>query len=196
MPALPSSLALELIRASTASAHRALENTLEVAQPDAGEPAYARYLEALWGWLAPLESALWLAAWPEAIVAPARSGKIRWIEADLRARGRDASSIASLPRQLVLPRLDSIAERFGAAYVVEGSQLGGQSLLRQLGPRISPLPVRWLEGYGRDTAARWRSFVAALGAHLTSRADAELAAQSARTTFELAHAWFAERGVA
>lgn len=196
MPAPSSSLALELIRASTASAHRALENTLEVGRPDAGESAYTRYLEALWGWLAPLESALWAAAWPEAIAAPARSGKLRWIEADLRARGRDPSWIAALPRQLTLPRLDSIAERFGAAYVVEGSQLGGQFLLRRLGPRISPLPARWLEGYGRETPARWRSFVAVLGAQLTSRADAELAAHSARTTFELAHDWFAQRGVA
>ena len=190
-----SSLALEIIRAFTADAHRALESTLEIGRPDAGEPAYLRYLEALWGWLDPLESALWAAHWPESIAATTRSGKTRWIEADLRARGRNADSIARLPRQLALPPLDGAAQRFGVAYVVEGAQLGGQYLLRRLAPRLAPLPARWLEGYGSDTARHWRSFVVALGAQLQSHGEAEAAAHSARSTFELAHAWFAMRGV-
>jgi heme oxygenase len=188
--------ALELIRASTADVHQALESTLEVARPDAGEAAYGRYLAALLGWLEPLEQRLWSLEWPSPVVPALRTGKTRWIEADLRARGSSAAQISALPRQRALPPMSSLAQRFGAAYVVEGAQLGGQVLLRRLGPRLAPLPARWLEGYGHDTGGRWRSFLTALGSSVHERADAELAAGSARVTFELAQAWFAARGVA
>lgn len=188
--------ALEAIRASTAEVHRELEQRLEIARDDAGEGAYRRYLSAVLGWLEPLERQLWTASWPTPALPIGRSGKADWIASDLRARGLSALEIAQIPRQSSLPPLDTLAQRFGVAYVVEGAQLGGQHLLRTLGPRLSPLPVRWLEGYGRDSAHKWRSFLGELAAHLHDRADAQLAAQSARITFELARHWFVQRGAA
>lgn len=188
--------ALEKLRAATADVHRALEATLEVAQPDAGAGAYARYAAAVFGWLEPLEAPLWSPPWPAAIAAAARTGKVRWVESDLRAHGLGDAEISALPRQRELPPLGSVAERFGVAYVVEGSQLGGQVLLRRLAPRLSPLPARFLEGYGAAGGQRWRAFVAELGSQLGERAELERAAESARCTFELVRGWFSSRGVA
>jgi heme oxygenase (biliverdin-IX-beta and delta-forming) len=190
------SQALELIRSTTAPVHQTLERALAIGRADADEGAYVRHLEALLGWLEPLEALLWSGGWPESVTPATRSGKIAWIEADLRARGRSERELAALPRQRALPPLGSLSQRFGVAYVVEGAQLGSRALLQRLGPRLAPLPVRWLQGYGSDSADRWRSFVAALCASLADQAQARSAAQSARATFALAHAWFVRRGVA
>jgi heme oxygenase len=184
-----------MFRAATATAHRTLEQKLEIARTDADDATYTRYLAAVIGWLEPLESPLWSGGWPAAVTPTARSGKVAWIEADLRARGMNERDIAALPRQTKLPALDSLAHRFGVAYVVEGAQLGGQTLLRTLGPRLVR-PTRWLEGYGPETGARWRAFLAAVEAHLTTRADAEVAAENARATFAWIDEWFTLRGVA
>jgi heme oxygenase len=153
-------------------------------------------LSAILGWLEPLELELWSSAWPDAVAPAERSGKTLWVQYDLRARGMSAQEIAAIPRQQQLPPLSSVAQRFGVAYVIEGAQLGGQLLLRQLGPKLAPLPTRWLEGYGRETSGKWRAFLDALAVALPAPTDAERAAESARATFELAHAWFAQRGAA
>lgn len=196
MSVVSTSPALEIIRAATADAHRRLESTLEIGRAEAGEGAYVRYLEAVLGWLAPLEPLLWSGPWPAPVAAPARDGKVAWAEADLRARGRSDRQLSALPRQRALPPLTSLAQSFGVAYVVEGAQLGGQVLLRRLGPRLAPRPTRWLEGYGAESGARWRSFAAALGACLRDPEQARSAAEAARRTFELVHGWFALQGVA
>jgi heme oxygenase (biliverdin-IX-beta and delta-forming) len=188
--------ALDIIRAETADAHHALEQQLEVARPDAGEDAYLRYLRALLGWLEPLEALLWQGPWPEAVGVARRAGKARWIVADLHARGLDEAEISAIPRRAVLAEQTSLVQRFGIAYVVEGAQLGGQVLLRRLGPRVAPLPTRFLVGYGRDCAKLWRSFVDALAGALTDDEQARAAAASARAEFEAAHEWFALQGAA
>lgn len=185
-----------MIRAATGDVHRALEHNLEIARSDADDGAYVRYLQALFGWLEPLEAPLWSHGWPEQIGASERSGKTAWLLADLAARGFSGALVEALPRQRVLPPLGSLADRFGVAYVIEGAQLGGQALLRRLGPLLSPRPVRWLEGYGLLGAERWRSFLRALDANVSDARDVQAAAQSARATFELVRAWFSARGVA
>jgi heme oxygenase len=190
------SSALELIRASTADAHQALERGLRVARADAGDDEYTRYLAAVLGWLEPLERPLWSNPWPVSIGAAERDDKAAWIRADLTARGLTAEEIARIPRVRTLPPLGSLAERFGVAYVIEGAQLGGQVLRRQLGPRVAPRPTRWLESYRDQVGVKWRAFLAALAHSLEERADAEAAARAAGATFEWVHAWFARQRVA
>lgn len=188
--------ALAALRAATATAHVALENALEIGRDAADEGAYARYLQAVLGWIDPLERCLWSAPWPAPVEPLARARKTSWIESDLRARGLNDHAISQLPRYTTLPPMPTLAHRFGVAYVVEGAQLGGRSLLRRLGPRIAPLPARWLEGYGHDTSGLWSSFLDALAANVRDRVDVEAAAHNARLTFELAHTWFTARSVA
>lgn len=196
MSAVAASQALEVIRAATAAAHRDLEARLEIARPEAGDDAYLRYLEALVGWLGPLEPALWSGPWPAKVAPSGRHAKFAWLEADLLARGRTSPQIAALPRQHALPPLDSLAQRFGVAYVIEGAQLGGQALLRTLAPRLAPRPTRFLIGYGAESGEKWRTFLSALGLSLRDPRETAHAAESARRTFELVHGWFSARGIA
>jgi heme oxygenase len=190
------SAALHLIRATTTSAHQALEAALAIARPDAGDDTYTRYLEAWLGVLEPLEEPLWASPWPAEVDPSGRAGKAEWVKADLAVRGRSERDLRAIPRQRSLPPLASEPERFGVAYVIEGSSLGGQVLLRRLLPRLETKAARFLEGYRREASAKWRAFVSALGVSLRDPRDAEAAAESARATFAGIHAWFAQRGVA
>jgi heme oxygenase len=185
-----------LIRASTEDVHRELEASLEVARSDADDRAYVRYLEAMLGWVGPLERELWARPWPQRITPKERAGKVAWIESDLRARGLNEWGLAQIPRQAQLPQLESLAQRFGAAYVLEGAQLGGSVLLRRIGPLIAPLPTRWLVGYGPECGDKWRTFLVTLEAELAQRRQAEVAAASARATFEMVREWLSLRGAA
>ena len=196
MPDRLANAALEVIRASTRDAHAALDATLEIARAESGEAEYFRYIGAVLGWLEPLETALWQGPWPDVVAPGERRDKSAWIVSDLRERGLTDAEVAAIPRCESLPPLDSAAARFGAAYVVEGAQLGGRALLKELGPRLAPRRARWLEGYGSETAARWRAFVAALGAELPDGTEARVAAESAQRTFAWVHSWFTLRGVA
>lgn len=187
---------LEVIRAGTRDAHAALESTLEIAKAHSGEQEYFRYIGAVLGWLEPLEAELWQGPWPAVVMPGERRDKSAWIVSDLRDRGLTDEQVSAIPRCHGVPPLRSAAERFGAAYVVEGAQLGGRALLKELGPRLAPRRVRWLEGYGAETAARWRVFLTALEEELGDAAEARVAAETARRTFAWVHSWFAARGVA
>lgn len=154
MLARQANAALEVIRAGTRDAHTSLESTLEIARADAGEREYSRYIGAVLGWLEPLEAELWQGPWPEVVRPRERRDKSAWIISDLRDRGLTDAQVSAIPRCQRVPPLCTAAERFGAAYVVEGAQLGGRALLKQLGPRLAPRRVRWLEGYGAETTVR------------------------------------------
>lgn len=73
---------------------------------------------------------------------------------------------------------------WGLAYVVEGSQLGGQFLYRRLAPRLAPHPLRYLQGTGADTHLRWKAFTRLLNANVQSSFDIQAACAGARAGFD------------
>ena len=182
--------ALDALREVTHGVHVALEQTLIIARPEASADDYRRWAAAMWGWLSTFEATLWSASWPDAVDAAARDGKRAWLAADLRALGVE---VATLPLMPTPPALDSLTQRFGVAYVLEGSTLGGQVLHRQLSPKIAPAEGRHLIGYGAVTGERWQQFSAALGDALISQAQINEASAAARATFTGLHRWLAER---
>ncbi len=192
---LRGSRALALLRSSTNQLHEALEARLVIARPDVTAEQYRDYLAALWGWLVPFEGRLWSAPWPPSVQPELRRNKCLWMLEDMVALGMTRPALEVLPRCDTPAPLSSAAERFGVAYVIEGSQLGGQVLLQRIGPAMAPHTPRYLQGYGAETAARWRSFVTALDATLDDAA-LDVAADTARQTFAGLAEWFAARGVA
>ncbi|RYF27633.1 MAG: heme oxygenase [Comamonadaceae bacterium] len=78
---------------------------------------------------------------------------------------------------------DANAVRWGFAYVVEGSQLGGQVMHRQLAPRLAPHPLRYLQGRGADTGGHWKSFLALLRSHLATPQATAAACIGAQAAF-------------
>ena len=80
------------------------------------------------------------------------------------------------------------ADLTGAAYVLEGSRLGGRLLKNSMADQVDPLPTAFL-GHGESDL--WRGFVEAIGALTFSpseRQRALLAAHSVFTAYEEAFA--------
>lgn len=188
--------ALRALREATGAAHERLEGNLRLALPGAGRHAYTLHVASLWGWLQPVEPALWSGAWPDGADVPARSVKSRWLEEDL-AHARGEGYLRGEPAVNERPvAFGSLAERMGYAYVIEGSTLGGQVLRRRVGPALHPWPARYLEGYGEQAAQRWRDFLALLGAHVDTPDRIDEAARSAMRAFESLEEWFRRQGAA
>ena len=187
--------ALQALRARTGEVHERLERSVKIGSADAGAETYARHVGAMWGWMRSHERPLWDARWPSTIEAPWRACKTGWLEIDIEWARRDGLLREDLPLAPPVP-CDSLAARFGQAYVIEGSMLGGAMLMGRLREKLKPWPLRYLQGYGADTARCWRDFLQALSEHICREEDIEAAAASAHRTFSGIESWLRLRGAA
>jgi heme oxygenase len=79
------------------------------------------------------------------------------LKASLRRLGIPTPSLATAPR---FPALDGCAEALGFLYVIEGSVLGGRTILRSLARAgIDLSGLDFLDPYGPHTAKCWGRFV-------------------------------------
>ncbi|RYF56463.1 MAG: heme oxygenase, partial [Cytophagaceae bacterium] len=96
--------------------------------------------------------------------------KTPWLQADLAHLGQTIPSLPNLFAHW------SPAELLGAAYVGEGSMLGGKTVWHYLqqSPALQPLlaQARFYRGYGADTGPNWRAFGAFVADQPTSHAAA------------------------
>ncbi len=157
------------LRQATAQAHHRLDSGW--AGHDLGEPrAYGGFLAAMAAALVPIEADLALAdpgALPSDWPARRRSAALR---ADLAALG------LPVPPEPAAPRAPTGAEAAGLLYVLEGSRLGGQLLLRQAlasaDPRVRDNTRFLRHGEGQRL---WPSFAAWLGARPAADTDGAVA---------------------
>jgi heme oxygenase len=164
------------LRVATADAHARLDALLS--DLDLRErAAYRIFLEASAAALLPLEDALAAAGvarlfpdWNER----RRGSALRDDLARVGGEARPLALAATLDRDAVL----------GAMYVLEGSRLGGQILLRQAAASPDPV-VAGATAYLRHGAGRhlWPSFLAALERHGEGLADSAGAVAGARLAF-------------
>jgi heme oxygenase len=188
--------ALTTLRTRTAHAHRTLEATLEIAAPDVGKAEYARYVAAMWGWMRGVEDALWSGPWPGSVQPGRRAVKALWLEHDVAAARADGLLCESLPECHDVTADRCPAARFGQAYVIEGSMLGGAFLMQRIGARLAPWALRYLQGYRDDGGELWRGFLQALSVHVRAADEIEAAAAAAEQTFASIGGWLRARGVA
>lgn len=134
---------------------------------------YSRFLQAHATVVLPLEAALDRAGMARCL--PDWSGRRRaaLLSEDLLLLQQ------ALPAPALLPDFTEAAQCWGAAYVLEGSKLGGAVLARRLPAGV---PCGYLRAPA--TAPSWPVFLAALQAAVPERALATLTA-SARATFTL-----------
>lgn len=180
------------LKQETTREHAMAERHVRILDPDATVEMYAKYLRRMLGFHRPMER---LFATHEALAAtgfdaPARR-KQDLIVADLSAVGFDpeASDCDALPY------VEDLADAIGAAYVLEGSTLGGAFILSHLPPSLAALrgtATRFLEGYGRNTGAMWRAFMGIANATLSTESRVERAVISAQDTFQRLTAWLDE----
>ena len=179
----------DLLKAETREHHR----SLEISNPLPNSKAeYLRQLVAFFGFVAPWEERL-ATVLPE--TDPIRLGrdKTGWLEADLEFFGYDAARRRQLPRATTLPSTSSRAAILGAAYVLEGSTLGGQIIARHLTATLQLTGTdgrRFFSSYGERVGSQWQEFRAELLRASSPTNDPGIV-DAAQTTFGLRHGWFA-----
>ncbi|MRW94653.1 heme oxygenase [Duganella sp. FT80W] len=172
---------LSALRAATAERHAELDTRTPLAAPAPDLRAYRDHLRLLEAWLAPLQD--WLDGAGPAQALPARD-YLAQLRADLADPALAAlPAVAPLSMDADWPRDAGTAYRWGVAYVVEGSQLGGAVLYKRLHEQLAPHPLGYLRGQG-SPGPRWQQFLAALRGAVVTAPQIEEACQGARQAFD------------
>jgi heme oxygenase len=176
-------LAVRRLRGATLDLHAAAERHVRILDDDATVATYVRFLERMHGVHVATEAAF--AAHAELAAAgfdaPARC-KSPLIRADLAQLGTVPSE-----SRCVVPDVRGLARGLGAAYVIEGSTLGGAFVRSRL--RIPDVPTAFLAGYGDQTGPMWKRFVAMFE---QARIDIDHAIVAARAMFQALIDWLGE----
>jgi len=183
--------ALERMRAALRPHHDAIERTVALTGDEVTRDHYLDFIARMLGFVEPCEARL-LGASGRPPGDLADRLKVPLLRRTLAALGAEEQVIAELPRATRLPSLDRWPDALGYLYVLEGSTLGGQVLLRHLGPRLglSPAQVAYLRTYDQAVGSMWKSFLAELERGLSASADAERAIlETARRTFITLDRW-------
>lgn len=170
---------LAALRHATHSRHELLDSGLPIGQDDASLADYAAHLALLRAWLGPLHA--WLERHADG--PDFRHGeRLALLEADLAEPGMAAPVFSQ--GDDAWPQDASVAWRWGVAYVIEGSQLGGAVLYGRLRERLAPHPLRYLKGDPAGPGPRWRAFMGALRANVTTPAQIAEACAGACAAFD------------
>ena len=175
------------LRATTRPAHEALELSLGLLG-DIALDEYIRVLIRFHGFWAGWQPQVAALLSEEDLTSPRQ--RLHLIERDLVAFGVPVEALATVPRCPLVDLRDA-AEALGSLYVMEGSTLGGQPILRNIERCLGPTHAAgsaYFNGYGKETSAMWRSFLARL--EQEPIAHAERVGFGATATFERIAWWF------
>ena len=177
---------LAALRLATGARHERLDSGLPLSSPDATLADYAHHLCLLRDWLTPLE--IWLGSCtdgPQGRAGIATAPHLALIEADLAEPSLAAHPCRGRASGAPWPAHASAAWRWGVAYVVEGSQLGGAVLYKRLAVQLAPHPLHYLRGAGEGgPGPRWRAFMAALRAEVRTEGEIAEACAGACDAFD------------
>lgn len=174
---------LAALRTATAARHERLDSGLPLSAPFPTLDDYAVHLCMVRDWLAPLER--WLGGFadgPQAEPSLPATARLPAIQADLAEPGMP--EVAPLRPAAAWPADAGAAWRWGVAYVIEGSQLGGAVLYGKLAGPLAPHPLRYLHGEEGGPGPRWRAFMQALRARVTSPQEIAEACAGACAAFD------------
>jgi heme oxygenase len=182
---------LTRLKIETAAEHSAIEDAARIMHPRLTVAEYRGYLEKSYGYYAAVEALLWrLGVW-EALDLPAVERiKLPLLADDLVALGVSPSAVIICDAP---PRLAAVAEGVGAAYVLEGSTLGGKVISRHVRHRLGEgVPRSFLDCYGESIGSNWQSFRGALSRFAKSRGLEDAIVSGAKETFQTFTRWLAQ----
>jgi heme oxygenase len=179
------------LKAGTEDLHQRIETVVPLMDPQLTVAEYMDYLERLWPFYRRIEACLGVVPGLRSAV---RDLDERWktglLAMDLR--GGSARPDASRTGDASIPHPRNVPEALGCLYVLEGSTLGAQILIRAihngLGDKVAGR-THFLECYGAQVGEKWRRLCAALNAELAEPNDLKVAVAAARSTFAGLHDW-------
>lgn len=172
--------------------HRRLEQELDLTRDGLTLDRYRERLQAFHGFVSVYEPALESGAPASWIPLMQARRRCHWLRQDLLTLGLGPGDIDDLPCIQRLPPMQSLAERLGCMYVMEGSTLGGLIIAKQLQrclPGHAQSASRYFTSYGSDTARNWHEFRRHMDDALLG-AEHDEAIAAARGCFESLLAWF------
>lgn len=170
------------VRQATRARHEALERRLALSAETITLDGYRRFLQMTAAVVIPLEPLL--ASKLGNLFRVDGASRAERLRGDLAALGISHDEAPSIR----IPDVSSQAGALGAAYVLQGSLLGGAVIARMLGERLgqSDTALSYLTLYGSNLGVAWRRFTTALdtfGATAPAAERAETVA-AAISTFE------------
>jgi heme oxygenase len=184
---------LERLKLETAADHAAIEEASAILHPRLSVEGYRAYLEDTFGFYRIAEPQLaQMGVWQSLELPAEERFKLPLLIRDLQALG--CSDPSALPVCESPPEWPGAAEAIGAAYVLEGSTLGGNVISRHVQQRFgATVPRAFLECYGPSTGEQWRAFRAALSRFATSREAENRLISGAQSTFRTFTRWLGRR---
>lgn len=181
------------LKSETMELHKQIESRVDLMSMTESRPSYALALAKFFGFYQPVECGLRQLDWQRAGFDLSPRMKTDWISESLTCLDATIQT-TDIPRCRHLPPLTSIAEGIGCLYVLEGSTLGGQFILRALQERLGLSPnreARFFASYGKHVGSMWKSFGSFAEQYAaTHPADQEMIIASAQTTFVAFGEWF------
>ena len=170
------------LRARTRHAHETAEQAMSLQCRLASLEAYGDLLVRLWSLHSAFELQLGKLSRATVDIDFDSRRRAHWLAEDIRHLGREPGAPRTLARSI-----DSMEEAIGALYVLEGSTLGGQVILRQAIrlPGISPTRgARFFWGHAEKTSSLWMAFIDVLNLVDPAGVEAELIEEAALRTFD------------
>ncbi|UQZ37010.1 biliverdin-producing heme oxygenase [Paenibacillus sp. PK3_47] len=157
---------------------------------------YEAYLIKFYGFVKPVEARLsGITDSAEGVLYESARNKSEWLERDLSALGLSEETLSRLPLCTDLPDVSTHAKALGCLYVLEGSTLGGQMIIRMLAKYLPVDPHvngNYFNSYGDSTREHWKAFCSELEKAADRPEAEEEMIQAAKNTFRLLDRWFVE----
>lgn len=166
---------------------------------DASSADYMVFLMRVYGFEAPLESALSMTPTFDRIVDLRGRQKAGWIAQDMLALGLRPNEVAEVPQCLTIPQFRGAAEALGWMYVVERTTLAHSVIRRHLQtklPREINRASAYLQSYNDVVGVRWRQFGLVLDEVARHPALADQIVTAANDAFHCREQWVQHDDVA
>jgi heme oxygenase len=181
---MPEELLSENLKIKTLASHQQLEKVLVIyLKSMRSKEDYIHILQFFYSYFSALEHKISLFIGTGELPDLAERRKSGNLILDLKVLNGRIPVIAG---DSYLPEINSIAQAFGALYVMEGSTLGGQIIVKMIEKELGLSEgVSFFKGYGAETFLFWTQFKQTLDI----QPDHEAVIQSADATFAKFSQW-------
>lgn len=181
------------LKERTKDAHMALEKiVVEHLKAIQTREDYTRLLKYFYAFFQEVEKAIAPFVTSEVVPDYSERRNASHLKADIEALGGDVRK--DMP-QAAVPSITNKYQALGALYVMEGSVLGGRTIVKMLGKSNISTGISFFSGYGENTPVLWGRFIELLNQQITREEHKQEAIQAAKDTFNLFAVTFRDTAV-